>query len=161
MRIAILGVGGSGKDTAAKWISEHTGLVYDENTASTSKAILSEVTKTLGGDPTELYAKRREHRELWYEVGQNLKRGNPAALVQWCISHGNQIVTGIRSHDEFVSSYKMFDLRIWIERPGFVDTTSKLSSHDCDVVVENISSYIDFHRKISNLCKLFTAGKRD
>lgn len=157
MRIAILGVGGSGKDTAAGWISECTGLKYDEKTASTSRAILNEVVKVLGGEPNELYDKRREHRQVWYEVGQKLKSGNPAALVQWCVSQGNEIVTGIRSHDEFVSSYKLFDLRIWIERPGFEDITSKLSSHDCDIVVENISSYIDFHRKISNLCKLFTA----
>lgn len=136
MKLAICGHGRAGKDEAAKWFNENTTVRYSG--FSTSAVIAPYVASVLGISEEEAFRRRHEDRQLWYEIGNELREHDPAFLARKTFEHGD-IAVGIRDRDEMqaVLDEEMVDLAIWIERDVPPDPTLKYGQEMCDVIVLN------------------------
>lgn len=160
-KLAIVGFGRSGKDTAAEVIAAHSNLKYDGRTGSTSGVILSRMLtnpRYAGLSREEVYSRRLVDRELWYEVGREIcnHEDDAAGLVKECLRTGN-IVVGIRSAEELKAcrQERLFDSVIWIDGGSRVpvDTTVHFGRSDCDLVIENHGTLEEFKRKLIAFAK--------
>lgn len=134
MKLAILGHGRAGKDTAADFLDDHTPLRY---AGSTSEFLCPFVAAKLGISEAEAFARRHEDRQLWYDTGNELRRDDPLFLVRRVLAAGDLIV-GLRDAEEVARLPEVgVDLRIWIHRDVPADPTCKFGPEDCDVVVHN------------------------
>lgn len=136
-KIAILGHGRSGKDTAAEFLDNHTPLRYG---GSTSEYLCPFVAAKLGIPEQEAFRRRHESDEmrmLWYDAGNELRRDDPLFLVRRVLADGD-LVVGLRDAEEVARLPEIgVDLLIWIHRDVPVDPTCKFGPEDCDVVVHN------------------------
>lgn len=136
-KIAILGHGRSGKDTAADFLDDHTPLVY---AGSTSEFLAPYVAERLGIGKDEAFRRRHESdamRTFWYDLGNELRRDDPLVLVRQVLAAGDMVV-GLRDAEEVARLPEVgVDLRIWIHRDVPADPTCKFGPEDCDVVVHN------------------------
>lgn len=148
MNIMVVGNGGSGKDTFAKFLSEADPLnfIYNEQTATTSFHIslflyhLHNVWKT-GISLDEFHNTRRDLRKLWFLTGEYiLARDGEAALVKMCLGAGNNIVTGVRTDEEVKAAKKLgiIDYVVEVQR-DFVpeDPTYSVEYESIDVFIDN------------------------
>ena len=150
-KIAICGPGRSGKDEAARWLASHTKLRF---TRSTSEVIAPHAAARLGKGIAESFAERHENRQFWFDVGNELRAGDPAYLVRECL-RGGEIVVGLRNADEVVEARRvgLVDLFIWIERDVLRDHTQTFGPELCDVVIPNNGSLEEFFGKLAALAR--------
>lgn len=150
MKIAICGPGRAGKDEAAHWFNANTSLRYFG--FSTSMAITPHAAKHLGISEEEAFARRHRDRELWYELGNNLRQNDKAFLARQTFEHGD-IAVGIRDREELqtIIDEGLVDLAIWIDRDVPADPTLKYGPESCDIIVQNRSCISEFHTKLNRL----------
>lgn len=155
-RLALCGPGRSGKDEAASWFAAHTRLRY---TRSTSEVIAPHVAARLGMEIGEAFAKRHESRQLWFDVGNELRANDPAYLVRECLKDG-EIAVGLRNADEVAAARAehLIDLFIWIDRAVPEDSTMKFGPELCDVIVQNRGTLDEFVGRLAALARF--AGLR-
>lgn len=150
MKLAIVGPGRCGKDTAAEWFAQRTILRY---WGSCSQVILPEAARRLGLSEAEAWKRRHEDRKFWRELGDEMRKDDPAALARVTLEKGDLCV-GVRSHVEMraVLDQKLVDLTVWIHRPNVPnDPTLEFGRGLADVVIENAGTLTDFHGKLYNL----------
>jgi hypothetical protein len=71
------------------------------------------------------------------DVGNRLRKDDPAYLVKECLK-AHPIVEGVRTREEFTHALHLFDLVIWIDRPGTLpNETDELLLDDADVIIHN------------------------
>lgn len=156
MKILIAGQGSGGKDTAAKYLAEITGLKY---AGSCSDVIAPFVAERLGVSAEEAHADRRNNRQLWWEVGEELRTSDPMLLLRTGFSKGD-ILTGVRGFQEFFAYQSQLNMSIWIENPDVArDETVKICPGDCDVTVVNDGSLSKLYRKLDRLGNLLKGMK--
>lgn len=145
-KLAICGPGRSGKDEAAKWLTEHTPLRFGK---STSEVIAPHRAAQLGVPVEVAFANRHSERQVWYELGNELRQHDAAYLVRECL-RGGELVVGIRDGEELRATKRagLVDLCIWIEREVPVDPTMKYGADLCDIVIHNNGTLEDFHAKL-------------
>jgi hypothetical protein len=92
---------------------------------------------------------RHRDRALWFKVGNDLRRHDPARLVREAIKDGD-IVQGLRNADEVIASRAegLVDLFLWIHRDVAIDPTMTFGPDLCDLIIENNQSLEDFYRKL-------------
>lgn len=147
MKLAIIGPGRCGKDTAAEFFADRTLLRY---WGSCSQVILPEAAKRLGVSEEQAWAERHEKREFWRALGDEMRKDDPAALARVTLERGDLCV-GVRSHVEMraVIDQGLVDLVVWIHRPGIPnDPTLEFGRGLADVFVENDGTLADFRRKL-------------
>lgn len=136
-KIAILGYGRAGKDTAADFLDDHTPLRYG---GSTSEYLCPYVAARLGFSEEEAFRRRHESdemRTLWYDIGNELRKDDPLFLVRKVLAGGDMVV-GLRDGEEVARLPEVgVDLRIWVHRDVKPDPTCKFGPEDCDVVLYN------------------------
>lgn len=150
-KIALLGYGRCGKDTAGEWLGKHTPLRY---MGSTSSVICPLIAAELGVPVQEAWETRHNNRKFWYEWANNYRRDNPAKLAEFCLETGDMVV-GLRDKFELecCRQKKLFDLTIWIHRDVPVDPTVTFSRTDCDVVVDNTGTLDEYYARLAKLVK--------
>jgi len=133
-RIAICGHGRSGKDTAARWLAEHTPLRLGK---TTSEVIAPYRAAELGVSVEEAFTRRHEERDLWYELGNRLRANDWARLVRETLRDG-EICVGIRDPEELAAARAegLVDLVLWIDRDVKPDSTMKFGPERCDIIVQ-------------------------
>lgn len=151
MKIAIVGPGRSGKDEAAHWFRDHTGLRYF---GPTSMVITPHAAMRLGLSLDEAYARRHEDRALWRKIGDELRAHDSAHLARTTLNAGD-IVVGVRARVEMeaVQSESLVDLTLWISREVPPDDTLEFGSEVADVVIENHWDLPAFHRRLERLAR--------
>lgn len=153
MIIGIMGVGRSGKDTAAEWLVEHTNLKYR---GSTSIIISEEIARRENITFEEAHSQRHERREYWRMVGDEMRIHDSAALAREVLKDSNLIV-GIRSYLEMekIKQERLCDIIIWISRLDVaVDPTIEFGSEMCDIVIENHWGFEEYYERLNNLSKI-------
>jgi hypothetical protein len=149
MKLAIVGPSRCGKDVAARWFAEHTPLRYSK---STSQVIAPHAAARLGLSAEEAFARRHEDRDLWFKLGCELRRDDPAYLAREVLRDGD-LVVGVRDRAEMEATIRegLVDLVIWIDRDVPVDPTLTYGRELADVVIENRWSLADLHRRLDRL----------
>ena len=149
--IALCGHGRCGKDTAAQFLAAITPLRLGK---TTSQVIAPHRAAQLQISVAEAYARRHQERNLWYEIGNQLRASDPASLVRETLRDG-EICVGIRAVEELLAARAegLLELVVWVDRDIPADSTMKFGPELCDVVIENRGSKEDFFSKLKALAK--------
>lgn len=148
-RILFAGYGRVGKDAAAAYLAQVTGLRY---AGSFSWAALPYVAARMGFHPQVCWETRHQHREVWYNFCNDLRATDPTILARMVLAQGD-IAAGIRDKIELdaVKAAGLFNHIIWIERPGTPkDPTVTFTRKDCTGMIYNAGSLEDFHRQLKD-----------
>jgi hypothetical protein len=150
-RIAICGPGRSGKDTAGAWLAANTPLRLGR---TTSEVIAPHVAKRLGRPVIEVFAERHQNRQLWFDIGNELRANDPAFLVRECLKNAD-IAVGLRNEDEVraASGERIVDLVLWIEREVPHDPTMKFGPELCDFTLTNHGDLDDLYARLEALAR--------
>ena len=152
MKIAIVGPGRSGKDTAAEWLDWGGILKY---WGSCSRVICPHAARHLGISEEEAWETRHQHRDLWRKIGDHLRRVNrdDAYLARLTLKHGD-VCVGIRARAEMdaVLAEKLVDLVIWIEKPDVEpDDTLEFGDDVADVILKNDGTLGRLYHRLGRL----------
>lgn len=153
MKILVVGPGRSGKDEACKYLAENTGLRFE---GTTSLFLAEFVAEKKGCSFEEAYENRHNERQLWFDTGNEIRASDPLKLVRRALLKSD-ITGGIRDIAEIEACKKnnVFDLIIWIDRPGVQeDPTLKFGSEWADIVIQNSGTIEDFFDKLEKLSKI-------
>lgn len=151
-RIAIVGPGECGKNEAATWFAAHTPLRFRK---TTSEVIAESVAALRGCTVEEAMANRRNERDYWLAIGNELRALDPCHLVRETLDDA-EICVGIRSPVELAASKanRLIDLTIWIERADVPrDSTMCFGPEMADVIVENHGSLAGLHARLARLAR--------
>lgn len=151
-RIALLGNGRAGKDTAGGWLGLFTPLRY---VGSTSRVICPLIAKDLGITPEEAWAGRHANRKYWYDWANEYRKDDATKLARACLESGD-IVVGLRADYELAActDVALFDLVVWVENPRVPpDPTVTFTSKDCDIIIVNDGELPAFYDKLRALCR--------
>lgn len=151
-KLAILGHGRAGKDTAGGWLGLFTELRY---VGSTSRVICPLIARERGISIREAWANRHNERMFWYEWANNYRKDDPAKIAKECLKEGD-IVVGLRADYELEACRRadLFDLIVWVENPRVApDPTVTFAAKDCDIVIVNDGDHSEFYGKLASLAR--------
>ncbi len=151
-KLAIVGYGRSGKDTAGLFLGQITHLNY---VGSTSDVVRPLIAKDLGISEEEAWATRHQNREYWKKWCDNYRKDDPAKIAKESLKHGDMVV-GIRGREELeaVQAQGLVDLTIWIANPRVEkDPTVDFEISYADIVIYNDSDYATFYKRLRNFAK--------
>ena len=142
--ISVNGPGGSGKDQTCCYIARGAGWgAADLGQFAVSTAMKEMIGWCLNVDPDFAYMNRREHRAYWFEWCNLFRQDDPTILAKLAMQDRG-MVSGIRARPEFVAcrEQQIFDVAVWVDRPGVVDEpgTLEVTRDDCDYVIPNHGS---------------------
>lgn len=154
MKIAICGLGRAGKDTAAEYLRDEFGLRYTHGTSRWAAMIVwVEMTKrNINYDTVqECFEDRHNHRELWAKIIGRHNAADPCRMYRECLEH-QDILVGLRWRSEFLAckAAKLWDVSLYVTRPGCIDPTCEVLPGDCDYVIRNDGTLAQFHAKLSH-----------
>jgi hypothetical protein len=151
MKLAICGPGRAGKDECGRWFAEHTPLRYSK---STSQVIAPFAAAHLGLSVEEAFRRRHEDRDLWFKLGCELRRDDPAYLAREVLRDGD-LVVGVRDRAEMEATIRegLVSLVIWIDRDVPVDPTLTYGRELADMVIENRWSLADLRRRLDRIAR--------
>lgn len=149
-KILLVGYGRAGKDEGLNYLAALTGL---RNAGCTSVYLAKYVARELGVSESEAYKTRHQHRDLWYEIGNQLRENDPGILLREALEHG-PLTGGVRDLEEIVEARRcnLVDLIVWVENVRVhVDNTVKFDSEHCDVIVQNNGTLEEYQDKLRRL----------
>jgi len=159
LRIAIVGPGRSGKDTAAEWLGMNTTLRYSMSTSQfASQFVFDYANRTdypvIFSTPEVCFDQRIIHRELWAEAIDEYNRWDKTRLYKECLKV-QDLLTGIRRSGELRACIDadLFDLIVWIERDVQEDKTLTIKAKDCDISILNTTTRRDLFEKLIKFSK--------
>lgn len=146
----LVGHGRAGKDCAGEYLESVTHMKF---AGTTSKFLAKYVAQRLGRDEADVYATRHQDRQLWFDIGNELRRDNPGLLIHEALAVGD-ITGGIRDIEEIVYAREsgVADLIIWIENNRVPkDPTVKFTSREADIIIENNWDLPEFYMRLRRL----------
>lgn len=119
MKALILGHGKHGKDTVAALLRDMYGLSF---ASSSEAAMMAAVWPTMRlratyAAPIECFADRHNHREEWRRLIAEYNTPDKARLCREILATSD-IYVGMRHLAEYEVCRPLFDLVIWVHRPG-------------------------------------------
>jgi hypothetical protein len=151
-KIALLGYGRSGKDTAGGFLGLFTPLRY---VGSTSMVLCPLIANSLGIPVEQAWAERHKNRKYWYDWANAYREDDPTKLARRSLEYGDMVV-GLRDKVELQACKEagLFDLTIWVANCRVpYDPTVTFTAEDCDVILENNTSYAQFYERLMHLCR--------
>ncbi len=114
--VAVCGHGRSGKDTVAKFLRADFGLRYAGSTSWFAKEYVAD---RLGISAQEAWDSRHQHRRVWKDLCNELRRHDPLFFVNQVLACAD-IVTGLREEYEVKAAVSAGLLThvLWVSRPG-------------------------------------------
>jgi hypothetical protein len=164
--LCLVGPGGCGKDTTGLWFHDNTELNF---VGSCSWMMAPYVAKAMKLPTQEAYNARRENRQIWRDLIDEMREKDPALVAALCLGTSD-IMAGARPVIELEAARAkgMLSLTIWIENPRVPpDPTLEIKEEDCDVVITNGGSLSEYYSKLRRLSEFkgilnssFKDGKR-
>lgn len=123
MKMLIVGHGRCGKDTMGEWLGRHSTLKYG---GTTSLYLCPYVAAKQGLTPEEAYPIRHQHRQLWFDTGNELRNNDPGCLIRDALANG-PVIAGVRDAVEitYACQERSVDHIVWVERDVEPDPTLK------------------------------------
>jgi len=131
-KILIIGGSGAGKSAVADLIANKLGV---SGISNTSDVLIEDFSNSQNTPADEIIANKNDYREQLLKFGISKQKEDPSYPVKECLSR-SPIVTGIRTRQNFEASKHLFDIIVWISRPGHNDL-NELSASDADEVINN------------------------
>lgn len=158
MKIIILGMARSGKDTMCLHLEEQYGLSWVASSMFACRTFLFEQMRTEYGYASvqECYDDRGSHRATWYEAIRDYNQQDRTRLGRG-IFEANDVYCGIRDDEEFyaLKAQGAFSLAIWIDasarKPPEDSSSMTLSEKDADITISNNGTEAEFIRRIEAL----------
>jgi hypothetical protein len=151
-KIALLGYGRAGKDTAGGWFGLFTPLLY---VGSTSRVVCPMIAAEMGLSVEEAWKTRHQYRQFWYNWCNEYRKDDPTKIARACLVQGD-IVVGLRDKVELEAckAAGLFDLVVWVHSDKVpYDSTVTFTKDDCDVIIENNGNYKQFYDRLMHLCR--------
>jgi hypothetical protein len=148
--LAFCGYGRAGKDLGAEWLGHNYDILYGGSTSEIMNPLIAAV---LEKDEKTCYAERHEDRLYWFNFCNTFRADDPTLLAKMLLSRSDTVV-GIRGAIELESciSRGILNLAIWVENPRVdVDPTVEYISKDCDIIVENGGTKMEYFAKLRKL----------
>jgi hypothetical protein len=144
LKLAIVGHGRSGKDTAAEWFHRHTTIRYG---VGTSWIICEHVAAATGRSVQDVFDHRHGDRPTMRRIGDELRESDPAYLARETLKRGD-IANGIRARIEIEATQRerLVDLTIWIDSDVPEDPTLEFDASVADIIVHNPRTPLFFDR---------------
>lgn len=150
-KLLICGYTGSGKTTVGREIAQQLGAKLMD----TFQVIAEDLEDLTGGSSIVIGDNKSALRATLKAHGTAMCKDDPAALVKACLAGGATIVGGCRRRDEFEAAKGLFDLTIWIDRPGVEKgETDEVELGDCNYVFFNSGTLKGLPRKVASFVKL-------
>lgn len=161
MKLLFVGHGQAGKDHALSYLESISVL---KNAGTTSFYLAKYVAQRQGVTEAEAYAKRRHHRDLWFNTGNEIREGDPAKLLREAFEAGDLLTTddelhcvgsgGIRDFAEIKAAKSVADLIIWVDNMWVpVDTTLKFTARECDIIIPNHWGVAEYNERLYRFAK--------
>lgn len=164
MRIAICGMGNSGKHEASRYLSGITGLRYVQSTSEFAASFVRPAVEATGVRYTcdgDCWRDRRKRRQIWRDAIARYNAGDPARMYREMIEE-NDIIDGLRMRCDIEACRKegIVQTAIWIERPGICfDPTCEILASDCDHEIRNDGSLELFYSRLDRLSESLGLSK--
>jgi hypothetical protein len=140
MKVLVLGYSKSGKSTAAEAVAK---LIGSPPPVNTSDYLIRDFSESKGVKPEEILKNKDQYRQELYIYGKSRQATDPAYPVTEALKD-SKVVTGIRPKVQLKAVRQLFDLTIWIDRPGISKgATDELGPEDADVVIANDGTFDD------------------
>ena len=152
-RLLILGFSQAGKSTAAAILAELLNTKY----ADTSSKLIEEFAAANWLSTAEILENKDKYRMDLFKFGRAKQAVDPLWPQNVQIKDAD-ILTGLRNPNEIQAAraIHLYDMIIWIERPGVIcNATDKLSPVDADVVIQNDGTIADLRAKLVQLVVKF------
>lgn len=163
-KILFVGHGRAGKDIGCETLAAATGW---RNAGTTSVYLTPYYVErkyptTPRGTPEFTaacefeYARRHTNREEWRQIGDEVRKDDPALLVKDAFRAGD-ISGGCRGLPEIlaVKALGLADLIVWVLRPGQpADKTMEFGPEHADLIVANVGTLAEYKLKVQRLGKL-------
>lgn len=150
--VAFNGYGRAGKDTAAEYVGKLTRerVIYGGSSSWRGMPIMAAM---VGIPAEELYKIRHLHRDFMIKAFHAIRGDDYSFLVRLALGAAD-IVVGVRGEmelDEIVRQ-KIVHLNVWVDnRRVEVDKTVEYSAEDCDVIIPNHGSKLDYYERVNRL----------
>lgn len=151
-KIAIVGYGRAGKDTAGYFLSTITALRY---TGSMSNVVCPLIAKEKGISAEEAWSKRHAERDYWKNWCDEYRKDDPTKIIRACLDVAD-IVVGVRGDLELYTAQAsgLIHTTVWIGNPRVkVDPTVDFVEEDCDLTIYNDGDYAKFYRRLTNFAR--------
>lgn len=158
-RLAIVGRGRCGKDTAGDFLKDHYNLRFVGGCSWAGKEYVAE---RLGISVEEAWATRHLRRMEWYNILNEYRKDDWARLIRR-VFETSDFVCGIRDGEELRAAREegLLDLIVWVERAQApFDPTLQFGPEDCDVVITNHTTIPDYLNKLNRFAKSLGLPKR-
>jgi len=161
MKLLILGMKQSGKDTAAEYLNNRVGLKFMSSSLFFMRLpICKDLIKNKGySSPEELFENRGKHRSELFDIICKYNEDSPIRLASEIFKQ-NDMYVGMRNKKEVEACKTRWPelLVIWIDagsRGDLEDSSScdieKSQSH---IIIDNSTTEIDFENRLEKLCGL-------
>jgi hypothetical protein len=140
MKILVLGHGGHGKNEVCDILHRH-GL---SSCSSSWFAFEKVIWPAIGHeyvDKESCYADRRNRRQEWFDFISEYNTPDKARLAKELLAEYD-VYNGMRSMDEFLATYKLFDKILWVDRSQNValDPSMKIPRDGSMELIDNNGS---------------------
>lgn len=150
--ILFVGAGRAGKDEACRLFANATGWV---NAGTCSKYLAPHVAVRLGIPEERAYAERHDNRLLWRQIGDEVRKDNPLALVMPMMQAG-RIGGGVRGLAEIRAAREICTLIVWVVRPGnLADPTLEYGEEETDITLVNDAGLDELDTKLRRLARIY------
>lgn len=153
----VTGYGRHGKDEAAVYINNLTGLSYKGSSLAAAEIFIFDALKDKYGYASyeECFQDRHNHRAEWYNLIAAYNNPDLTKLAQG-IFKSNRIYVGIRNRQELDACRKSMDVTvIWIDAserlPPESDKSCTVGIDQADIIIPNNGSVAQFHKRLHKL----------
>mgnify|MGYP000020558678 CR=1 FL=1 len=159
----------SGKDNAAEFIHEKTGLSFLGSSFFAAEEFIYDTLKEEYGYTSveNCFSRRYEPgmRVIWYNLIAEYNKEDPIRLVK-NIFASSDVYVGLRSYYEMEAAKKYYGneiICIWIDAEGRVPDESAdsmtITKEQADIIIENKQGVEEFNAKLEKLCNLIGSKK--
>ena len=166
MKIAILGMARSGKDTLAEYWRDNFGLTFKSSSQAANEIFIFDKLKEKYNYKSldECFEDRINHRSEWYDLICEYNKDDKARLAKEILKMSDCYV-GMRDDQELAECelQQIFDLVIWVDASERVEDESsdsmKLTKDWGDVIIENNDTLEYFEVKAEKMGRVIFKNK--
>jgi len=154
-KLLVIGYGRHGKDTVCEMLCKVDDYAFVSSSEFCAMNVVYPTMLDKYENWEECYNDRHNHRAHWFNTIKAYNDENPSRLATEILKDYD-IYCGLRNIEEFEGAKHLFDLIIWVERPGFEPEGSDsmtLTRELADIVIFNDGTLGDLYRKVHNLSK--------